>query len=208
MNPITRIFRILPATILSGLLLTTASHSVEETSWGSIKDQLTSPAAKPSKNASHTGKKSSNNNGGTHVQTSDSNAVEGDFTASGGHLSVKGGQETTLDFDGIKVMFQVPKGAVPNKVNIDMTVTGNKANNLEVAFGPAGLVFKKTCWLKITLQPSALNIPLHKLQPYHVHGDGTVDDAGIETVTLHDDGSVSIKIAVNGFSRYGLSGGF
>ena len=209
MNPITRLFRILPATILSGLLLTTASHSVEETTWGSVKEQLTSPAAKPNKNASKTGKKSSNkSSGNVNNQTSASNTIAGNFTASGGHLTVKQDNEGEYEVGDLKVKFKVPKNAVPKNVRIDMTITGSKASDLDIVFGPSGLIFDKTCTLEITLGPEAMDLLVEDLDPYHIHGDGTPEHVDDLEIIVKENGDVKIIMSVDGFSRYGLSGGF
>ena len=130
--------------------------------------------------------------------------------------------------DDLEVQFTVPAGALNQSTTITMTVYGNKLSDLVLAFEPNGLVFNQLAQLEVKigaqrvdrslLDLQALLLPFADLQAYHDH-DGSVDSAtitsvktyimllGIEVEThdllLYD--YARIKVAVPGFSRYGLS---
>ena len=199
--------RLLPLTSALALILTASTNfAAEQTNWGQLKQSITQNgqpafAAKRSRD-------SRSNDLDVIDKTVNNLAVMGTVDDDGGIYTVIPGGALDLNKSDLKIRFKVPEGAVSDDVRINMSVTGSKASDLEVVFGPSGLIFNEPCTLIITLGGAALDLPLEEIVPYHVHGNGLVDQAGIKNVTVLDDGRVRIKIAVLGFSRYGLSGGF
>lgn len=187
-------------TLATGLLLSGSAEAVEETSWASVKSSVEQELLQPAAKKGGNGKRDRRVN-----QTStEDNHISGDFNGSGGKITVKANEDAEWMDGELKIMFEVPGGALERGETIDMTIHGSKASDLVIDFGPSGLVFKKSCTLKIDLGPSLVDINPKHIEPWHQHGDGSVDDAGILEVIFGDDGSLSVKIAVDGFSRYGI----
>lgn len=106
--------------------------------------------------------------------------------------------------DDLKVTFSVPSGGLTSPLLITMTVYGNKASDLVMAFDPSGLLFLGSAELKIVLGDEKLDIPLSQIKAYHAYDNGTVVNANILS-RIDGDGTSEIRIEVPGFSRYGLS---
>jgi hypothetical protein len=127
-------------------------------------------------------------------------------------FSVWGGSFTVSDLNGsgvlddLQVTFSVPSGGLNAPLLITMTVFGNQASDLVMAFDPAGLLFLGAAELKVVLGDDKLDIPLSDLRAYHAYDNGTVVDATI-LAKIDGDGTSEIRIEVPGFSRYGLSNG-
>lgn len=132
--------------------------------------------------------------------------------------------------DDLRVTFSVLPGALQVSEFISMTVFGQSLSNIVAAFQPSGLVFKKEAVLGIGLGIERVDMPLSSLQVWHIHGDGSVEEAritGIRWYDLEEDGEVNdsgdigegedwgdndvnfiaVEIAVPGFSRYSMGGG-
>lgn len=127
-------------------------------------------------------------------------------------FSVWGDHFTVTDLNGagvtddLRVTFSVPSGGLTAPLLITMTVYGNTARDLVMAFDPAGLLFLGAAELKVVLGDDRLDIPLAQIRAYHAYDNGTVVDATILS-RVDGDGTSEIRIEVPGFSRYGLSGG-
>ncbi|MBI2503588.1 MAG: hypothetical protein HYW07_10205 [Candidatus Latescibacteria bacterium] len=127
-------------------------------------------------------------------------------------FSIWGDQFTLTDLNGpgvaddLKVTFSVPSGGLTSPLLISMTLYGNTAQDLVMAFTPSGLLFLGNAELKVTLGDDRLDIPLQQITAYHAYDNGTVVDAKILSRT-DGDGTSEIRIEVPGFSRYGMSNG-
>lgn len=125
-------------------------------------------------------------------------------------FSIWGDHFTITDLNGsgvtddLKVTFSVPSGGLTSPLLITMTVYGNKASDLVMAFDPSGLLFLGSAELKIVLGDDKLDIPLSQIKAYHAYDNGTVVNANILS-RVDGDGTSEIRIEVPGFSRYGLS---
>lgn len=125
-------------------------------------------------------------------------------------FSIWGDHFTVADLNGagvtddLQVTFSVSSGGLGSPLLITMTVFGNTAQDLVMAFDPAGLLFLGNAELKVVLGDDRLDIPLAQIQAYHAYADGTVVDAEILSRT-DGNGTSEIRIKVPGFSRYGLS---
>ena len=131
--------------------------------------------------------------------------------------------------DDLRVTFSVLPGALPVAETISMTVYGQNLSNIVAAFQPSGLVFKKEAILEVGLGIERVDMPLSALQVWHIHGDGSVEQARITAIRwyhweegeLSDSGNIesgedwddndanyiAVEISVPGFSRYSLGGG-
>ena len=186
-------------------------EAVEESSWGAIKQAIddNGVAAKGIKKPSKS------------VKVDDgSTEAENDIGADGGKLTVQIGGDMDVTIGHLKVTLEVPKGALRKGETIEMSVYGVhpdypdgekilaphqiRASNLVIDFGPDGLEFKKSCTLKIRLGAELNDLKEGDLEPWHQHGDGTVNQAGIISYYVTDTGGVAADISVDGFSRYGL----
>lgn len=127
-------------------------------------------------------------------------------------FSIWGDHFTLTDLNGpgvtddLQVTFSVPSGGLTSPLLISMTVTGNTASDLVMAFTPSGLLFQGKAELKVTLGNDRLDIPLQQITAYHAYDNGTVVDAKILSRTA-GNGTSEICIEVPGFSRYGMSNG-
>jgi hypothetical protein len=131
-------------------------------------------------------------------------AISQIFSIWGDHFTVTdlNGPDVT---DDLKVTFSVPQGGLNAPLLITMTVLGNTARDLVMAFDPAGLLFLGAAELQVILGDDRLDIPLAQIQAYHAYADGTVVDATILSRT-DGEGVSEIRIEVPGFSRYGMRG--
>lgn len=124
-------------------------------------------------------------------------------------ISTSGGKLTVSDLnakgqkDDLEVTLAVPRGGLAQPTLIAMTVYGNRASDLVVAFEPSGLVFLKAAELKVLLGYDRVDITLSQLQAYHVSADGTVSVAKILSIKPGVS-AVEVRIEVPGFSIYGL----
>ncbi len=127
-------------------------------------------------------------------------------------FSIWGDHFTLADLNGagvtddLKVTFSVPSGGLTSPLLITMTVYGNQASDLVMAFDPSGLLFLGSAELKVVLGDDKLDIPLSQIKAYHAYDNGTVVDATILS-RVDGDGTSELRIEVPGFSRYGLSNG-
>ncbi|MEW6755687.1 MAG: hypothetical protein AB1505_32625 [Candidatus Latescibacterota bacterium] len=114
--------------------------------------------------------------------------------------------------DDLVVSLRVPEGALPRRTEIRMTVYGNRLSELVVAFAPGGLVFAPYALLVLSLGGEWVDTPLEGLQAYHVDSEGHAEPATVldcrSVDGWGDEGGdwvrASIRIAVPGFSRYGI----
>jgi len=131
--------------------------------------------------------------------------------------------------DDLRVTFSVLPGALPSAEFISMTVFGQSLSNIVAAFQPSGLVFRKEAVLELGLGIERMDMSLSSLLVWHIHGDGSVEQARIIAIHQYveengelrevnvtsdiadmdeDDADfITIEIAVPGFSRYALGGG-
>jgi len=122
--------------------------------------------------------------------------------------------------DDLKVKFSTRDGALDSEVEITMTVYGNVLSEIVAAFQPGGLIFLRPATLELELGADLVDLPLDNLQVWHIHDDGTVEEAEILSIRGYDeddeewveenlDGAdfVNIEVVVPGFSRYSPGGG-
>ena len=149
-----------------------------------------------------------------------STEVEDEFGSNGGKITVQIDADTELILDDLKITFSVPRNALRKGETIQMDVSAVhpdypdgdhtlpikqlKASNLVIDFGPEGLEFRKSCELTIKLGPELNDLKPGELSPWHRHGDGEIDQAGIISYEVTEDGGLEVRISVNGFSSYGL----
>ena len=128
-------------------------------------------------------------------KTEDSRVISELFGSRGGKI--------TVEQEDLKITFEVPKGAVKKNTLIEMTVKGDSAKDLDVSFGPSGLLFQKLCTLDIKLYGRAIDVKIEEIEAVHVGADGTEDTAGIESVAYYPETDhLHVEIEVPGFSRY------
>ena len=130
--------------------------------------------------------------------------------------------------DDLSVVLKIPKYAVNDEILITMGLWPASLSELVIELGPSPLYFNKDAKLRIDLNADFVDIPLADLEALVVSDDGLVEDATLVSVETHggddgddddgddddgdddgDDGSsgfesITIKIAVPHFSRYGL----
>ena len=130
--------------------------------------------------------------------------------------------------DDLSVVLKIPKYAVNDEILITMGLWPASLSELVIELGPSPLYFNKDAKLRIDLDADFVDIPLADLEALVVSDDGLVEDATLVSVETHggddgddddgddddgdddgDDGSsgfesITIKIAVPHFSRYGL----
>ena len=124
---------------------------------------------------------------------------------------VNGGKELRVDGwngagteDDMTVTFSVPDGALTTSVEITMTVYGTRLTEALAAFAPAGLVFLQDSQVAFNLGPALVDVPLETLEAWHIHGDGSSEEANIVEMIVGADGGLRIVLGVPGFSRYCL----
>jgi hypothetical protein len=133
--------------------------------------------------------------------------VEG-ITVSG-LLGLTGGVLTVVEDNGpgpqddLRVDFRVPSGALSELTLISMTVSNDAVGDLLMDFAPDGLDFLTEAELDISQGEDLVGLPVEQITAWHEHGDGTVEEA-IITFRSHSEQTVRVKVAVPGFSRYGL----
>ena len=188
-------------------------EAVEESSWGAIKQAVDDNGVAAKKGGKGKGNKSVKvHNGSTEA--------ENDIGAAGGKLTVQVDGDMDVTIGDLKVTLEVPKNALPKGETIQMSVYGVhpdypdgdqilpekkiRASNLVIDFGPDGLEFRKSCRLKIRLGAELNDLKEGELEPWHQHGNGQVNQAGIISYYVTDTGGVAADISVDGFSRYGL----
>jgi len=108
--------------------------------------------------------------------------------------------------DDLHVHFVVPNRAVNKRVQITMTVYGNYLSDLVIAFQPGGLVFNQDAELQVVMGPTLVDIDTETLQIWHEYEDGTVEKTTVTATKTYQNGNFEFKVAVPGFSRYGLRG--
>ena len=128
--------------------------------------------------------------------------------------------------DDLRVVLKIPKRAVNDDVLVTMGLWPASLSMLVIELGPSGLYFNlnKDAELRIDLDEDLVDIPLADLEALVVSEHGLVANATLVSVETHgddddgddddgdddgDDGSsgfesITIKIAVPHFSRYGL----
>jgi len=106
----------------------------------------------------------------------------------------------------------VPRGALDERVDITMTLYGHVLSQLVAVFQPGGLVFQRNAVLSFQLTADRVDIPLSDITVYHIDDSGHTEEARIISVRTYgrrpggEYAGIVIKIAVPGFSRYGLQG--
>ena len=111
--------------------------------------------------------------------------------------------DRTLD-DDLYVSFAVPSGAVPEPVEVTMTVIGNRLSDLVIAFQPGGLVFDRPATLWVKLGVDLVDVDTTSLTVWHEYADGTVEETRLLTTHEFKNGYYEFSAEVPGFSRYGL----
>ena len=181
------------AVLLMGLLFVAGCGVDQSPVASSDGSELTPAAKKPAD-------KTDSNTSYATAKTTTSWIIEADIGPRGGKIRVQK--------DHKKISFDAPKGAVDETTHIVMEVLGEKASELEIVFGPSPLKFNKTCELVIELDAEIVDLPPEELAPYHLYSDGTVDQAGVLYYETDGEGFIYLVLAVDGFSRYGLSGDY
>ena len=121
----------------------------------------------------------------------------------GKELRVDGWNGTGTE-DDMTVTFAVPDGALTESVPIIMAVYGTRLTEALAAFYPAGLVFLQDAQVAFILGPELVDIPLSELEAWHIHDDGSAEEAEIVSLDVAPNGRVRIVLGVPGFSRYCL----
>lgn len=111
--------------------------------------------------------------------------------------------DRTLD-DDLYVSLTVPNGAVPEPVEVTMTVIGNRLSDLVIAFQPGGLVFDRPASLWVKLGVDLVDVDTTALTVWHEYADGTVEETKLLTTHEFKNGYYEFSAEVPGFSRYGL----
>jgi hypothetical protein len=157
------------------------------------------------------------------------------FDLTGGQITIR--DRAAKEKKRLITTLAVPPLAVAEPVLITMTVYGNTLSELVIAFAPEGLIFSLPASLQIEIGRKRVDLPLDQLIAWHIHGDGSAEQARILSVHLCEDGdpvdeedgeedesggdkgdkgdkddgvdcdSARILISVPGFSRYSLGGG-
>ena len=117
----------------------------------------------------------------------------------------KKGGKITVQEDRLKITFRVAKNALQETTPIEMKVKGETVSDLEIEFGPDGLVFEKPCELNVKLSGWRVDADFADLKTKHIHADGTVNQAGIISFSIDDAGDIHMKVEVPGFSRYRIT---
>lgn len=197
------------AVIFCALLGVGVANAVEEASWGQVKqtNSTLAPAAKRTKDPV------------ILEEAVNATSVAADYGTEGGRIVLKASGSYGLRKGDLRVSFTVPEDALAEGEFIEMNIypgdrrgrrlpagTRLRADNLVVNFGPNGLVFQKTCRLRIAMGPALLEgVKIDRLVPTHWH-EGTSDQSDFLALYYdHDNDRLVFKIAVDGFSRYGLT---
>ena len=154
--------------------------------------------------------------------------VSAAFDAQGGQLKLKEHNGPGVR-DDLRVKLQAGNGALSVPVTITMTTYGQTLSALVLEFAPGGLVFLDPAELTLDVGIDKVDLSLADLTVWHVHDDGTVEEAvvGLQKQELDDDelaesdeeddddsdddadsdkDLVRIKIQIPGFSRFSMGG--
>jgi hypothetical protein len=140
------------------------------------------------------------------------------FTQVGGTLHLAE-LNSAVATDDLEVIFEVMPNSLPvvvsdnfsptdanSNVLITMTVYGHTLEDMVIEFEPDGLIFDPVAMMNLQLGHDLVNTPLKEIVIWHIHGDGSVEEA---VFTVHaDDINVYLTIEVPGFSRYSNGGGW
>jgi len=139
----------------------------------------------------------------TSAEPTDLRTATQTIGSSGGKLTVEdcsGGKNSDILAD-----FIVPKGALEQDAKITMTVHGEVLSEMVVEFGPAGLTFDPNARLELVLGLDLVDIDNATLQLWHIHGDGTVEEAAVEGIKVSGKRKMTLIVDIPGFSRYGVA---
>ena len=132
----------------------------------------------------------------------------------GGKLSLS--IDGPLKHDQLDVTLSIPRNAIPKKdgeVPIRMSVQGSVLSELVIFFQPSGLDFLKSAQLTIRAQKDFNDLEPGDIAIIHFtddDGDQIYDEsdaAVVFGVDVDKKGTITIKIQVDGFSRYSLPRG-
>jgi hypothetical protein len=197
-------------------------QATEESNWGSIKQAVDDYGVAAKRGGLGKGKGGGIGQDTPTTENINDGSLDGevDLGDAGGKIRLQVKADMELMLDDLIVTLIVPKAALPKGESITMHLYGVhpgypdgdqilaphqiRASNLVIDFGPDGLEFRKSCTLMVKLGKKLNDLKLGELDPWHQHGNGRVDQAGITDYFVTETGGIEVKMSVDGFSRYGL----
>jgi len=193
---------------LALLITASTTFAVEESNWGQIKAQITH--AEDGRTFVTFSPPATQQAAKVAAIPAEGRSVSKVFSTGKASIAI---EETNGagKYDNLKIGFHVPEGALTAPVEITMTVYGNTLEDLVVAFEPGGLTFLQEATLALWLGKDLVHTPLSEIKAWHQYSDYTVEEAYPSQAypfVRSSKTTVTIMIAVFGFSRYSTGGGW
>jgi hypothetical protein len=104
--------------------------------------------------------------------------------------------------DDLTAQFEVVQGGLTDDHVITMTLTKGTLSQIVATFAPCGLNFAIESKLQFKVGNDLIDMDLSELIVWHIHGDGTAEQANIWAEVVGDHTIIHVKVP--GFSRYGI----